>query len=135
MGASGYKTEARYRGTEPPAAGKRGHDTETQHPARDRAHISRERRRLFTADATDLDTVADIFIGATEEIQPAEIGELIAVMNQQQLAASLQYMAINWRELKGGKKGETRTCRSSTSNSQLLRPAIGIYTGATNTSP
>jgi len=53
----------------------------TQHSGSDRAYISRERRRLFTADATDLDTVADIFIGATEEVQPAEIGELIAVMN------------------------------------------------------
>jgi len=135
MGASGHETGARYRGTEPPAAGPGGHEAETQHPASDRAYISRERRRLFTADASDLDTVADIFIGATEEIQPTEIGELTAVMNQQQLAASLQHMAPKWRELKGGDTGKTRTCRSSTSDSQLLQPVSGIYTGVTHTSP
>jgi len=62
---------------------KPGEGTTTpQHPVSDRVHISRERRRLFTA-------VADIFIGATDEIQPAEIGKLIAVINLQQLAASL----------------------------------------------
>jgi len=31
--------------------------------------------------------------------------------------------------------GETRTCRSSTRDSQLLRPATGTHPGATNTYP
>jgi len=38
--------------------------------------------------------MADIFRGATEEVQPEVIGELIAAMNPQQLAASLQHMAL-----------------------------------------
>jgi len=67
MGARVHEPGARYRGTQPPET--------------DRAHISRERLRLFTADVVDMDLMAAIFIGATKEIQPAEIGELIAAMN------------------------------------------------------
>jgi len=86
MGASRHEAGARYRGTEPPAAGRRGPETQIQPPASDGAYVSRERRRLFK----ELDTMADIFRGATEEVQPEEIGELITAMNPQQLTASLQ---------------------------------------------
>jgi len=135
MGGRGHEPGARYRGTEPTETGRGGHDTATQHPASDRAHISKERRRLFTAEAIDINTAADIFIGATKEIQPSQIGELIAAMSPQQPAASLQQLALKWRELKGGEPEETQTCRSLTSDSQLLRPATSIYMGATHTFP
>jgi len=89
MGARAHEPGDRYRGTEPPELGRGGQVTATQHSASDRVHVSIERRRLFTNDVIDMETVADIFIGAAEEVQPAEISELIAVMNPQQLASSL----------------------------------------------
>jgi len=99
-----------------PGTGAPSHrQTQTQPPASDKAQVLREQRRLFT----DLDIMADIFRGATEEVEPEEIGGLIAAMNPQQLAASLQHMALKWRELKGGDTGGTRTCRPSASDSQL----------------
>jgi len=42
----------------------------------------------------DTDTFTDQFIGAAEDVQPAEISKLIALMNPQQLASSLQPLAL-----------------------------------------
>jgi len=134
MGARAHEVGDPYRGTEPPEPGRGGQATATQHSACDRVQVSIERWRLFPDDVIDMETVTDIFIGAAEEVQPAEISELIAVKNPQQLASSLQQLALKWKELRGADMGETRTCRSSTSDSQLLRPATGTHPGATNTS-
>jgi len=130
-GAGRHEEGARYRGTEPSAAGRDGPETQRQRPASNGAQAPRERQRLFT----DLDTVADIFRGASEEVEPEEIGGLIAAMNPQQLAASLEHMALMWREIKGGDTEGMRACRPSASDSQLQRPTARTYTGATRTSP
>jgi len=95
----------------------------------------RERRRLFENDVMDRDTFTNNLIGAAEEAQPAEISELISIMGKQQLASSLQHMVLKWKELKESMAAGTQPCRSSTSDSQLLRPATGTHTGATTTSP
>jgi len=82
-----------------------------------------------------MDTFTNYLIGAAEEAQPAEISELISIMGKQQLVSSLQHMVLKWKELKESMAGGTQPCRSSTSDSQLLRPATGTHTGATTTSP
>jgi len=124
-------TGTRYRGTEPPAAGRKGLETQTQYSEGEGVGVSRERRRLFT----DMDTMADIFRGATEEVEPEEIGELVAALNPQQLAASLQHMALKWRELKGGNTEETQTCRPPAVDSRSQRPHTRTYPGTPHTPP
>jgi len=44
-------------------------------------------------------------------------------------------MVMKWKELKGSMTVGTQLCRSSTSDSQVLRPAIGTHPGANTTSP
>jgi len=129
-GAHRPETGTRYRGTEPPAAGGRGLETQTQPSGGEGGGVSRERRRLFT----DMDTVADIFRGATE-VEPEEIGELVAALNPQQLAASLEHMALKWRELKGGEMEERQTHRPSAGDNQSPRPHTRTYPGAPRTPP
>jgi len=84
---------------------------------------------------TDLDTVADIFRGATEEVEPEEIGEMVAALNPQQLAASLQHMALKWRELKGGETEKKQTYRPLPGDNQPHRPHPRTYPGPPHTPP
>jgi len=56
-GAHRPETETHYRGTEPPATGGRGLETQTQPSGGEGGGVLRERRRLFT----DMDTVGTFF--------------------------------------------------------------------------
>jgi len=58
---------------------------------------------------------------------------LVAALNPQQLAASLEHMALKWRELKGGETEERQTHRPSAGDNQLPRPHTRTYTGAPHT--
>jgi len=66
------------------------------------------------------DALTDMFIGAAEEAQPAEMNELIATMDKQQLTSSLQQMVQKWKELQGNAAAGAQPCRPSASDSQLL---------------
>jgi len=134
-GARPKEPVARYGGSEPYDTGRGGHVSTKAYQTSDRGHVSQERRRLLENDVMDPDIFTNTLIGAAEEAQPAEISNLIAIMDKQQLESSLQHMVMKWKELKESISAKTRPCRSSTSDSQLLRPATGTHTGATTTSP
>jgi len=87
MGARPKEPVARYRGTEPPVTTRGDQASTTQYQTSDRAHPSHERRRLFDNDVMEPDAFAEMFFGAAEEAQPAEMSELIATMNNQQLTS------------------------------------------------
>jgi len=52
------------------------------------------------------DAFTEMFFGAAEEAQPAEMSELTATMNNQQLTSSLQQMVQTWKELQGMRQRE-----------------------------
>jgi len=116
-------------------AGRGGLASIREHQTSDRVHVSQERKRLFENDVMDMDTFTNTLMGAAEEAQPVEISELILIMGKQQLASSLQHMVLKWKELKASMTAGTQPCRSSTSDSRLLRLATGTHPGATTTSP
>jgi len=92
-------------------------------------------KRLFQNDSIEPDIFMNTLVGAVEEAQPAEISELTAIMDRQQLEASFQHLVRKWKELKESISLESQPCRPSTSDSQLLQPATGTYTRITPTSP
>jgi len=88
-GARPKEPVAQYCGGEPFDTGRGGHVWKKAYQTSDRGHVSQERRRLFENDVMDIFT--NTLIGAAEEAQPAEISELIAIMDKQQLESSLQH--------------------------------------------
>jgi len=138
-GARPKEPVARYRGTEPSITERGGQASTTQYQTSDRVHITHERRRLFDNDGIESDAFTDMFMGAAEKTQPAEMNatmdKLIATMDKQQLTSSLQQMVQKWKELQGNAAAGAQPCRPSASNSQLLRPAIGTHTGSMTSPP
>jgi len=126
-GAKPREPVVRYCGTESSDTGRGGQALLRKHQTSDRVHVSHERRRLFENDVIDTDKFTNHLIRAADEAQPAEISKLISIMGKQQLASSLQHMVMKWKELKESRGAGTQQCRSSTSDSQLLRPANGTH--------
>jgi len=66
------------------------------------------------------------FMGAAEAKPQGELNEIIAIMDKEQLVASLQHMALKWKALQGDTTAGAPPCRSSTSDSQLWQPTTEI---------
>jgi len=105
----------------------------TEHRARDETCVSHECRKLFDNDAMEQDEFTYQFMGAAEMKPQAELNEIIAIMDKDQLVASLQHMALKWKTLQGDATAAS-LCRSSTSDSRLWQPRTGPHTAAATTS-
>jgi len=92
---------ARYRGTEPSDPRRGGHTSTSERRVHKNTRVSHERRRLFDNDAIEQDGFIDHFMEAAEATSQPELDGIIAVMDKEQLVASLQHMALQLKTLQG----------------------------------
>jgi len=89
VGARPKEPAAGYRGTEPSDPRRGGQASTNEHRACDKTRGPHERRRLFDNDAMEQDEFTYQFMGAAEAKPQAELNEIIAIMDKEQLVASL----------------------------------------------
>jgi len=95
-GARSKEPAARYCGTEPSDPRRGGQTSTNERRTHDDTRASHERRRLFDNNAIEQDGFIDQFMEAAEATSQPELDGIIAVMDKEQLVASLQHMALQW---------------------------------------
>jgi len=130
VGARPKEPATRYRGTEPSDPRRGGQASTSEHRARDETRVPHECRRLFDNDAREQDEFTYQFIGAAEVRPQAELNEIIAIMDKDQLVASLQHMAHKWKAL----QGDATAGAPPTQTFDQRQPALAAYNRDTHNS-
>jgi len=79
------------------------------------------------------DEFIDQFIEAAEATSQPELDGIIAVMDKEQLVASLQHMPLQWKTLQGDTTASAPPCKYQTSDSQPWQPTTDTHTAASTT--
>jgi len=127
-GARPKEPAARYKGTEQFDPQRRGHTATSERQTYKDTHASQERRRLFDDD-TDIEQHGFMgqFMEAAGAASQPELDGLIAVMDKEQLVASLQHMALQWKTLQGDATAAESPGRHK-SDHRMRQPTIDIHT-------
>jgi len=123
---------ARYRETEPSDPRRGGQTSTSECRTREETRVSHERRRLFDNDAIEQDGFMDHFMEAAEATSQPELDGIIAVMDKEQLVASLQHMALQWKTLQGDMTATAPPGRHQ-NDSQPWQPTTDTHTATITT--
>jgi len=135
VGARPKAPATRCRGTGPSGPRRGGHASALEHRTRDETRASHERKKLFDDD-TIAEAITNQLLETAEQAPPGKTHEIIiALMEKEQLAASLQHMVLKWNELQASTPAGGPPCKPSTSDSQLWRPATETHVTAATTPP
>jgi len=136
-GGEAPASPARYRGTEAYDTRREGHPPTSDRlrhvktVARD-TRATHERRRVFDNEAIKQHEFIEHFMDAAEATPQPELDGIIAEMDKEQLVASLQHMALQWKTLQGDASSPAPSGRHQ-ADRRTSQPTVDVLPGDVTT--
>jgi len=131
-GARSKEPAALYLGTEPSDPRRGGQTSTRERRTYNDTRESHERRRLFDNDIIEHDGFIDQSMEAAEATSQPELDGFLTVMDKEQLVASLQHMALQWKTLQGDTTAPAPSGKDL-NDSHRQQPTTATHTAATIT--